>query len=420
MLKDIVRLTSASVLAYLLGQALIPGGTDLTGPLSALLVVQTSLYATLRTSLLRIAAVLSGVFVAIVVSSWVGLSWASLGLVIAVALVVGHLLRLKDSLLEVPISAMLILGVSQHDVAASTRVFNTLIGAGVGVAFSLLLPPAIGSGRGADAVREVADGTAGALRRAGQEIVDGVDASRVASWRRHTRELEHLVGVADQSLSRVEESRKLNPRSLSTANVVPTLRDGLASLDGAVLSVRAMFQTLAEELPREEGDRPGARPPGNGVYDQELRGAFSVVLMDMADACEAFGTLIVAEAEGRQLEAEDALAETLEILRETRAILTELYFVDVRDVRDDPSTWLLHGSMLAAVEGVLRHLDVEERARRRRQLAADAWHPAPRPTSLARYARGLSTPAEPPERPAPMEPLWPSPDDPVPGQPGPR
>ena len=159
---------------------------------------------------------------------------------------------------------------------------------------------------------------------------------------------EHLVGAADQSLSRVEESRRLNPRSLSTANVVPTLRDGLVSLDGAVLSVRTMFQTLADELPREGDDRPGARPSGNGAYDQELRSAFSVVLM------------------------------------------------------------------------VQRYLDVEEPARRRRQLAVDAWHPAPRPTPLARYARGLSTPAEPPERRAPTEPLWPSPDDPVPGQPGPR
>ncbi len=426
-LKDIARLTSASVLAYLLGKALIPGGTDLTGPLTALLVVQTSLYATLRMSLLRIAAVLTGVFLAIVVSSWVGLSWASLGLVIASALIAGHLLRLRDSLLEAPISAMLILGVSQHETAAGTRVLNTLVGAGVGVAFTLLFPPPIAAQRGADAVREVADATAGLLRRAGNEIVERVDADRLSTWRLQTHELAPLVLAADGTVAEVEERRKLNPRSLARANVVPSLRSGLAALESTVLSLRVMFETLQDHLPPSvDPSGPGggraAGHDGSGDadriaagHDEELRGAFSVVLLDMADAAEAFGTLVVAEAEGRRLEAEDALAETLEILRETRAILTELYFVDGRD---DPSTWLLHGSVLAAIEGVLSHLDVEERARRRSAAGhgkATRPSPMPLPLPLARYALGYGTPVDPASSPPADDGLWPSPspDDPA-------
>ncbi len=398
-------MTSASVLAYLLGKALIPGGTDLTGPLTALLVVQTSLYATLRMSLLRVAAVLTGVFLAIVVSTWVGLGWASLGLVIAAALIAGHLLRLRDSLLEAPISAMLILGVSQHEIAASTRVFNTLVGAGVGVAFTLLFPPPIAARRGADAVREVADATAGVLRRAGTEIVERVDTDRLSTWRLQTRELAPLVLAADASIAEVEERRKLNPRSLSMADVVPSLRSGLAALESTVLSVRVMFQTLQDQLPPSSGGPPG--------HDEELRGAFSVVLLDMADAAEAFGTLVVAEAQGRRIEAEDALAETLEILRETRAILTELYFVDGRG---DPSTWLLHGSILAAVEGVLGHLDVEERARQRHATVEGKpvngrTAPPPLPTPLARYALGYGTPVDAASSTPSDGGLWPSPDD---------
>ncbi|WP_162872838.1 FUSC family protein [Austwickia chelonae] len=361
-LWTVTRLTSAAVLAYLLAVAVNPGLTDLTGPLTALLVVQTSLYATLKMGVFRILSVLTGVLVAIAVSTWVGLSWWSLGLVIAASLLIGSILRLGDNLLEAPISAMLILGVYAHDIAAETRVLNTLIGAGVGAAFSLLLPPSVAPHSAEEALLEVAEETAEAVRRSGREMAEQLDRRRVTSWLHETHSLLPLVEVAAESVAQVEENRRLNPRALVRADVVPILRSGVSTLDRTILSLRAMFQSLEDELPVTAG-HPSARGVG---YDDELRGAFSVVLIDMGDAIAAFGTLVVAEAEGRQAEAEEALAETLEILRETRAILTDLYFVDGRD---NPSAWLLRGSVLASIEAVLRHLDVEERSRQRARRA---------------------------------------------------
>ena len=62
-------------------------------------------------------SVVAGVGLAVLLSIAVGLSWWSLGLLIGLSLVVGQVLRLGDNLLEVPISAMLVLGVG----AASAR-----------------------------------------------------------------------------------------------------------------------------------------------------------------------------------------------------------------------------------------------------------------------------------------------------------
>lgn len=359
---NVTRLTSAAVLAYLLAVTVNPGLTDLTGPLTALLVVQTSLYATVRMSLLRIMSVLTGVLVAIAVSAWVGLSWWSLGVVISASLLIGHLIRLGDNLLEAPISAMLILGVYSHDIAAETRVLNTLIGAGVGVAFSLALPPSVTATSATQALLDVSAETAATVRRAGREMGEGVDRRRVSSWLHQIHALLPELDQAGAAVAQVEENRRLNPRALVRTDVVPVLRSGLLSLDRTILSLRTMFQSLEEEIPVTTG-HPSARGVG---YDDELRGAFSVVLTDVADAVEAFGILVVAEAEHRHTDAEAALASTLEILRETRAILTDLYFVDPRE---NPSAWLLRGSVLAGVEGVLKHLDVEERVRIRAKLA---------------------------------------------------
>ena len=141
-LTSVLRLTTAAVVSYLLTLVLTKGAIDLTGPLTALLVLQASAVSTLKMGVVRVGAVLSGVLVATLLSTWIGLTWWSLGAAIAVSLLLGKVLRLGDQA-EAPISAMLILGVTNHDIAAEIRVANTLIGAGVGVAFNLIYPPAM-------------------------------------------------------------------------------------------------------------------------------------------------------------------------------------------------------------------------------------------------------------------------------------
>ncbi|TNC18343.1 hypothetical protein FHE66_07885 [Georgenia sp. 311] len=67
------RLTTASVLTYLLTVWLVDGPIDLTGALTALLVDQASASTSPRMGIVRVGAVLTGVLVAVVLSSWVGL-----------------------------------------------------------------------------------------------------------------------------------------------------------------------------------------------------------------------------------------------------------------------------------------------------------------------------------------------------------
>src|SRR3954454_23374958 len=129
---EIGRLTAAAVISYLMTLLVTPGSTDLTAPLTALLVVQVSAVGTLRMSLVRVGAVLTGVLVAVGVSNFLGLSWWSLAIVVAASLLLAKALRLGEQSVETPISAMLILAVSTPGMAGEIRVLNTLIGAAVG------------------------------------------------------------------------------------------------------------------------------------------------------------------------------------------------------------------------------------------------------------------------------------------------
>src|SRR5487761_31870 len=111
----IARLTGTAVFAYLLA-LLVPAGSGrpVLAPLTALLVVQATLYQTIRSAVQRVGAVTAGVLAAIGLAAYVPFSWWVLGMLTAATLALGMALRLGDNLLEVPISAMLIFSVDSH------------------------------------------------------------------------------------------------------------------------------------------------------------------------------------------------------------------------------------------------------------------------------------------------------------------
>ncbi len=382
---NILRLTAAAVISYLLTLVVTSGVIDLTGPLTALLVMQASAYSTLKMGAVRVGAVLAGVLVATFLSVWIGLTWWSLGLAIAASLVLARIFRLGEQALEAPISAMLILGVTSPNVAAEVRILNTLIGAGVGIAFNLIYPPALPTRRAVRAMIDVADAAAAPLDAASQALTEGpIRREQVQNWLDRVRAGAGRLTSATKTVSSLKDSRRFNPRALGTVDIEPVLSSGLQTLESCLLAIRALFVVLLAELPTE--DRP------DDPYGEELRAAFAVVLHDAADCIRAFGGLVLAEVEGREEEAERSLDESLDILRETQAILTELIMVNTQD---NKSSWLLRGSILAAVEHLLNQLNLDDRARARQQ-----WKDAQRSRPLSQLPPIFSAALPHPERPA--------------------
>jgi len=368
-LSTVFRLTAAAVVSYLFTLLLTDGAVDLTGALTALLVVQTSAFSTLKMGAVRVGAVLSGVLIATLLSTWIGLTWWSLGAAIASALLLAKVLRLGDQALETPISAMLILGVTNTDIAAEIRVLTTLIGAAVGIAFNLLYPPAMPASAAVRSLLRVAEAAAEPLDIAGDALREGpVTTEQVESWLDRVRAASRRVANASDTIASLRDSRRFNPRALGTIDVAPVLASGLDRLEHCLLAVRALFVVLLAEVPHTEEpeQEPGETPvssqtdPADDPYGEELRAAFAVVLHDVADCLRAFGGLVQAEAEGREEQTAQALAESLDILRETQAIMAELIMVEAVN---NTSAWLLRGSILAAVQQVLAQLNLEDRER---------------------------------------------------------
>jgi uncharacterized membrane protein YccC len=349
---QIARLTVAAVLAYLVANAVSPGIVDLTAPLTALLVVQASTVGTLRMGLVRVGAVLTGVLVAVGLASYFGLSWWSLALAIATSLVLAKVLRLGEQSLEAPISAMLILAVTTPGLAAEVRVVNTLIGTAVGIGFTLLAPVSIPNQRAADAVRRVARSQAALLDEVATTLGDRAPhPEESAAWSGWITSIAQDIQEAMAAVQAVQDSRLLNPRALLTgADVHAGLRSSLDRLDRCLTGERALLAVIAREAPSDVGaDAAGG----------DLRRAFAVVLDDLANALRAFGDLITATYGGQHAgPVQETMSRAVGFVRDTRAVLTELMFLDI-DPQQRVDVWLLQGSVLAAVDHLLQQLDLE-------------------------------------------------------------
>ena len=200
----IIRLTTCAVFAYLVALPVPESSPPVLAPLTALLVLQVSIYRTLRSAVHRVASVMIGVLIALGLSVWIGFTWWSLGITIALGLAVGYALRLSDQILEVPISAMLILSVGSR-AAATSRIVETLIGtaAGLVAGFVFASPKVQPAG---EAIQELGRTMAGLLEQMAAGLSGGWAGDSARAWLGQARALGGEIRKVDEAIARAETS----------------------------------------------------------------------------------------------------------------------------------------------------------------------------------------------------------------------
>ena len=293
----VARLVGTAAVAYLAALPLPFIPKPVIAPLTALLVAQVSLYQTLRSAVRRVAAVVAGVLLAVGLSAWIGFTWWSLGITIVLALAVGFALHLGDTILEVPVSAMLILSVAGTSKAATGRIIETLIGAGVGLAAGFVFgPPRVQPAT--EAIEDLCRKMANLLDQMAAGLRDGSVLDRSADWLRQPRSLTGEIERVDDALRQAEDSVRLKPRGLRLPTAPTSLRSRLETLEHAAITVRGLARSLADSIRLAEADSP--------VRDPDVRGRLADVLTQLAMAVRTYGRLATAtDAFGRdQLAAE--------------------------------------------------------------------------------------------------------------------
>ena len=347
----ITRMTLTAVFAYLLALQL-PGAStrSVIAPLTALLVVQATLFHTIRSAVQRVIGVTAGVLAAVAVAAYVPFSWWVLGLLIAGTLALGLILRLREDTLEVPISAMLIFAVDTH-AAATSRITETLVGAAAGLAAGLLFAP-LRVQPAKDAIGDLTRQMADLLSQMADGLADEPDPRRAAEWLDRTRALRGEIERVDDALAEAEESIRLNPRRLRSGNPAAGLRDSLATLERAAADMRVLARSVTDSTRLESDDSP--------VRDTETRARLAAMLAELSAAVRAYGQLLDADPvpEPYADHMAEPITEQLEDhLGEAKRQQDQLAELLSTDPAERPEGWQLRGEILAQVDRLRSELE---------------------------------------------------------------
>ena len=346
------RLTGATVAAFVAAELVgLRDPPPLIAALTALLVVEATLASTFVSGLQRVLSVVAGVALAVVLASIVGLTWWSLGALVAASIVVGQLLRLGPHLLEVPISAMLVLGVGHAagaESVASGRIMETVVGAIAGVLVNVAFPPPVATRDASRAVTAFAKEIAALLSAAAEALEGGpIPGDLAAQWLEDARRLTRQAPRVERALAHAEQSRRLNLRALRHPPQ-GGLRSSLEALEHTSISMRTLFRAMHDATQRRTGvqDDPD--------YATHVRCSAAVLMADMARVLWAFGRCAHGRAAGTAEQQHVELASALASLRRRRDGLEDVL---IGDPRSRQGLWELNSALLTTVDRMLLELD---------------------------------------------------------------
>lgn len=373
-----LRITVAATFAYVAASLFFPGTQPLLAPLTAMLVVQVTPLSLLASGLDRVVAVVAGVGLAVGFAAVVPLEWWSLGVLILMSISIGQFLRLRSNLVEVAISAMLVLGVGAigAEAAAWQRITETLVGAAVGIIATLVFPPKVGSSDAGRAIDGLADEVGELLVRAAEELdamAEGEPQRLPGSareWLDDARRITHNIPDVGAALLRAEEGRRLNVRAVRTPHVEPGLRQGLEALEHSAVAVRGLMRSVADASEGDWLDEDSA---------SEVLGDLTKTFRELAAGTDAFGELVRHEGDAQgSLSGADVvrLQEAQEgMIRAQARIDAALSEAQPADVVE------LYASTRATVRRLQHELALDERVRRQLRLIPPRRRPS-RPGAL--------------------------------------
>ena len=401
-----LRITVAATASYVVASLFFPGTQPLLASLTAMLVVQVTPLSLLASGLDRVIAVVAGVALAVGFAAVVPLEWWSLGVLILISITIGQFLRLRANLVEVAISAMLVLGVGAFgaQAAAWQRIAETLVGAAVGIIATLVFPPKVASSDAGRAIDGLADAVSELLVRAAGELdamAQGEPhrlSGAAREWLDDARRITHNIPVVGAALLRAEEGRRFNVRAVRTPHVEPGLRQGLEALEHTAVAIRGLMRSVAEASDGDWLDEDSA----------------SEVLRDLAESfralaagADAFGELVRHEGDVQVSLSRDDIARLQDAqdgMVRARARLDQA----LTEAQPAADVVELYAVTRATVRRLQHELGLDERVRRQLRLLPPRRLPI-RPVVPRRPADDMPRPAGPEEETQVLPPL---PDEP--------
>ncbi|WP_258177509.1 FUSC family protein, partial [Streptomyces solincola] len=307
-----IKAAAAAVAAWAVAGWWWSAPLALMAPWTAIVLVQSTVYRSLRAGLQQVVLIAGGTVLAALAHTLTGDTMAAMALVLPVTMLLGNYARFGDQGVYASTTALFVLvygSFSGYDIAH--RLLETALGAVIGIAVNaLVLPPAhLRAAR--DTLFRLPRDTAALLRDMAEEMPEGYDRPQAQEWHIRARRLPRLLDDIRNARTWQRESDRFNPaRRMRRRGPELPSTDWDASWERIAEHLSTLTGVLAEAI----GDEARLRPPsGEALAD------LPELLHALADVCEGDCAVLGGDRPDRRVDRGEAMGHAWEAHRRLKA-----------------------------------------------------------------------------------------------------
>jgi len=240
--RQIVVAGISGSVAWIIGDALVPNGGVVAAIVSTL-SIRISLHKSLREGFGQIVGTAIGAGVALLTVSLFNFGFLAVGTTIIFCAVVARALHLGEvASVNVPVTALIVIGPGISGSTAVHRLLSTLIGAGVAIFFSYFSVPNTPIDRARNQIKTVSEKAAELLARMSEGVAAGYTQKDAGKWLAQARLLvEEVPAIRSQAVEARSHARWFPTAEKDVAEEMYI--EGIAT-EHTLVQVRTIARTL--------------------------------------------------------------------------------------------------------------------------------------------------------------------------------
>ena len=241
-IQQVLVTAVAAALAWQLGDAVSKNG-GVVAAIVAALTVRSSLYKSTRDGLGQVVGSSVGAGAALLALHFFGLGIVTVGITVLLSLVAARVLHLGEvAAINVPVTALIVIGPGLSESNAVNRLIQTLIGAAIAIALSTFTHPKTPAKRTIDRISSLTDRCATLLARMGEGLIDSYSLEEAGRWLARARLLAEEIPSIRNQVIEARVFAKWLPAARS-ANAEKLYVRGIA-VEHMIIQVRATSRIL--------------------------------------------------------------------------------------------------------------------------------------------------------------------------------
>ena len=311
---------------------------------AALVVVQVTLYQSVRRAIQYSAGIVAGMIGALAIGRYLGVNMLTMSLIVVFGLVIGRTLQLGTQVTQVAVTGLLVLAFGNS--YGTVRILDSVIGAAIGVLVNTAIAPPAFARTAAKELADLADDLASLCSAVAKELRAEWTHEQARDWLARSRVLGNSARAARKIAQQAEESLKYHPRKSTHLDEVHRVDEAAIALDHTASQLNSLMRGLSDL----SADFSGIPRPHRALPEE-----LALLLDDTGKALNAFGRLQLPDKAGPRV-----YEELSRLIKSSKPHAREAAHAMHPD--DDAPTmlWSIYGSLLDDSRRMLRELDPDD------------------------------------------------------------